>query len=259
MNSSEEFFKTISEYIRARFPIIYVVTHEEARFVSGITELARAGKDVSKGKKVFEWSNTLGFAENGELVDGDHESPVHALIWAGLIPESAIFIFKDLHRHIASAPGLAPSSQLIRLIRETASKFKNGDVPKTLVVIAPELEMPLEIQNDVVVLDFPLPGIDEISEILENLISGSANDAGIEVSLNDAEKEVLVRAAIGLSTEEAESVFARAIVNDGKLNIDDVRLVMDEKKQIIRKTQILEFIEDGVSAESVGGLQNLKN
>ncbi|MCS4525217.1 AAA family ATPase [Clostridium botulinum] len=63
---------------------------------------------------------------------------------------------------------------------------------------------------------------------------------------------------MGLTLQEAENAFARAMVEDGKLNIDDIEVVLEEKCQVIKKTGILEFMKSDLKMEDVGGLENLK-
>jgi SpoVK/Ycf46/Vps4 family AAA+-type ATPase len=71
-------------------------------------------------------------------------------------------------------------------------------------------------------------------------------------------RERLLRAALGLTAAEAEAVFARALVNDGRLTDDDLALVLDEKKQAVRRSGILEFYEAEEGLDQVGGLEILK-
>ena len=76
--------------------------------------------------------------------------------------------------------------------------------------------------------------------------------------LRSEKKEELVKAAVGLTLQEAENAFARAMVNDGCLNSEDVDIVLKEKSQVIKKSDILEYIDSKVKIEDVGGLENLK-
>ncbi|MBY7066596.1 AAA family ATPase, partial [Clostridium sporogenes] len=80
----------------------------------------------------------------------------------------------------------------------------------------------------------------------------------IDMDLNESEKEKICKAALGLTLQEAENAFARAMVEDGKLNIDDIEVVLEEKCQVIKKTGILEFMKSDLKMEDVGGLKNLK-
>ena len=79
----------------------------------------------------------------------------------------------------------------------------------------------------------------------------------VVVSLNDAEKEELAKAALGLTLNEAERAFAKSLVNDMRLTIEDIQEILDEKAQIIKKTQILEYFPPVESFGDVGGLETL--
>jgi SpoVK/Ycf46/Vps4 family AAA+-type ATPase len=65
-------------------------------------------------------------------------------------------------------------------------------------------------------------------------------------------------AAVGLTQSEAENAFARAMVDDGLLTADDIDLVNEEKRQVIRKSGMLDFVTSSVDLGDVGGLENLK-
>ena len=76
--------------------------------------------------------------------------------------------------------------------------------------------------------------------------------------LDEEQKDKLCKAALGLTLQEAESAFALAMVNDGKISIDDLDVILQEKVQVIKKTGILEFINTTVNIDDVGGLENMK-
>jgi SpoVK/Ycf46/Vps4 family AAA+-type ATPase len=78
------------------------------------------------------------------------------------------------------------------------------------------------------------------------------------INLDESGREQLVKASLGLTRNEAENAFARAIVRDGVLDASDVSVILEEKSQIVRKSGILEFIHNSGSIEDIGGLENLK-
>jgi len=78
------------------------------------------------------------------------------------------------------------------------------------------------------------------------------------VDLDKETAEGLIKAAQGLTLSEAENAFAKAIANDGVLDKDDIRLVLDEKRQVIRKSGLLEFVGVEQELAHVGGLDELK-
>ncbi|GAB3547442.1 hypothetical protein GCM10027404_09540 [Arthrobacter tumbae] len=78
------------------------------------------------------------------------------------------------------------------------------------------------------------------------------------MNLSGDDRERLLQAAQGLTLGEAENAFARAIASDGRLDASDVALVLDEKRQAIKKSGLLEFIDSSGSIDDIGGLENLK-
>ena len=78
------------------------------------------------------------------------------------------------------------------------------------------------------------------------------------INVTEEDEERLAKAAMGLTLHEAENAFARAMVEDGKLDISDVEVVLEEKRQTIRKSGILEYLKPDLNIKDVGGLQNLK-
>src|SRR5207237_5324174 len=83
--------------------------------------------------------------------------------------------------------------------------------------------------------------------------------AQVVVDLDDAGRERLLQAALGLTLGEAENVFAKIIVKDGRLSGDDVNEVFAEKQQTIRKSGLLEYCATTESFAQVGGLAVLKD
>jgi SpoVK/Ycf46/Vps4 family AAA+-type ATPase len=90
------------------------------------------------------------------------------------------------------------------------------------------------------------------------MIESNRHTGRIKIELNEEEEKRLAKAALGLTLHEAENAFARAMVEDGRLDISDVDVILEEKRQTIRKSGILEFINSDLKIDDVGGLQNLK-
>jgi SpoVK/Ycf46/Vps4 family AAA+-type ATPase len=81
----------------------------------------------------------------------------------------------------------------------------------------------------------------------------------VRVDLDDAGRERLLQAALGLTLGEAENVFAKIIVKDERLSADDVNEVFAEKQQIIRKSGLLEYCATSETFSNVGGMAVLKD
>ncbi len=249
----------LSNLFKARFSFIYISTWEELRIVELITKIAQNQKIIKTKREVFIWSSTEGLKKNssiGQEKINNINDAINALDYINNYNSPAILILKDVHT-LLGIQGKCADYNFIRKIRDVASSLKNAEFPKNVVIIAPSLVLPEDLQKDITVVDFDLPTLDEIKNLLNEMIEIN-KDSGINIKLNEKEKEILCKAAQGLTLQEAENAFARAMVDDGKLNINDLGIIIDEKCQVIKKTGILEFIKSDLSMSDVGGLENMK-
>src|ERR1039458_4003109 len=239
--------------IRARYPILYIVSSEEMRVQELVVEIAK-----KRQKKVFEWSFSTGIVPAGTSIQSQKhrnaatKDPLMALDQVIEQVEPAIFIFKDFH------PFLTKSNFAVtRKLKEIALHLKNSF--KTIVLISPLMEIPTELEKEVTVLNYPLPTRDDLSELLDKIIADVAQFKQVKIDLDDAGRERLLSAALGLTLGEAENVFAKIIVKDERLSGDDVYEVFAEKQQIIRKSGLLEYYTTEDSFSNIGGLAVLKD
>ena len=68
-------------------------------------------------------------------------------------------------------------------------------------------------------------------------------------------KQKVIDAAMGLTASEAENVFAKSLVEKGDF---DLKIILSEKEQIIRKSGVLEYYHANENMKEVGGLEELK-
>jgi SpoVK/Ycf46/Vps4 family AAA+-type ATPase len=240
--------KEIDILIRARYPLIYIVSWEEARILERLREMA-----MRRQKKLFLWSITRGiFKPDDEpaKIDEQTRDPVNALNFIEKYPDPALFIFLDFHSFLND-------QTVIRKMRDLISNLK--DTYETLIILSAVLTMPVELEKEVVVVDYDLPTYEEMDELLEGIIQVISKNQEVAVDLTPDIKERLVKAALGLTRSEAENAFARVIVIDKKLSVDDIELILEEKKQAIRKSKLLEYYESKEEFANVGGLDCLKD
>ena len=238
--------------IRARYPIIYLVSSEELRAQNLVLEIAR-----KRQKKVYEWSCSTGIVPAGTSIQSQRQrnpatkDPLAALDQVIEQVEPAIFLFKDFH------PFLSKNNYpAIRKLKEIALHLKNSY--KTILLISPVLEIPPELEKEITVLNHPLPARDDLSALLDKIVTDVGQFKQVKIELDDAGRERLLQAALGLTVAEAENVFARIIVKGERLSGDDVGEVFAEKQQIIRKSGLLEYCATTESFGNVGGLAVLK-
>ncbi|MGF3052887.1 AAA family ATPase [Microbacterium sp. YY-03] len=247
------FQQTLNELIRARHPLLLVETQEPERVLDAIDSLLEQGT-IPRGRTVRVYSLTKGL--HGR--DGLGVKPIppeEAVLEAIKSTDPTIFVFHDLHQQLG-ASGRPIEPVLVRALLDAAATFKSGPTPHTLIMVAPGLTLPPDLEKVVTVVDLPLPDAAEIENALETIVS--ANRDAIQVDLSEEDRLRMIQAAQGLTLWEADNAFARAIVTDRVLNADDIDLIVKEKQQTIRKSGLLEFIPPEGGFESIGGLDNLK-
>ncbi|HSH93567.1 MAG TPA: AAA family ATPase, partial [Roseimicrobium sp.] len=239
--------------IRARYPILYVVTGEENRVQNVITEIG-----LRRQKKVFEWSFSTGIVPAGTSLQSQKhrnaatKDPLVALDQVIEQVEPAIFVFKDFH------PFLTRNNfAIIRKLKEIALHLKNSF--KTVILISPMMEIPMELEKEITLLSFPLPSRDDLGQLLDRIIEDVKQFKQVVIDLDELGRERLLQAAMGLTLGEAENVFAKIIVKDERLSGEDVYEVFAEKQQIIRKSGLLEYYATDESFSNVGGMAVLKD
>lgn len=244
-------------FFKARFPVLYVESFEELRVVAEVAAVAADAARVRTPRSIVTWSSTEGLVSADGATQSGTTDPGKALDWIIKQDEPAVYIFRDLHGHLGDGQRPADPA-LVRRLRDVAAAFQSGASARVLVLVAPVLRIPPDLEKVITLVDFPLPGETEIRTLLDNMVEVNATGGRIRVDVDDLGRERLAKAALGLTLHEAENAFARAMVNDGVLSDDDVNVVLDEKRQAIRKSGLLEFVHVDIDLADVGGLQNLK-
>ena len=249
--------KKLSNLIRARFPYIYITTYEEERVTALIKSIVQNQKLIKFPREVYIWTQTNGFVndETEKAVAGT-SSHSKALDFIQTHDKDSVFIFYDLHIHFGMK-NRNPDYDLVRKLRDLVTFLKTSQVRKNVFFVAPDLVIPETLQKDITICNFPLPTMEEIKKKLNMMIA--QNTKVKSDNLSEEDKDRLCKGALGLTLQESENAFALAMVNDGKIDISDLKIIMNEKMQVIKKTGILEFVESNLGIEDIGGLENLKS
>lgn len=246
----EENLDEIEILIRARYPLIYITTWEEKRVES---ELLKIGTRTDK--KVYSWTVTQGLVnasspKSSILGMDSTRDLITALDNIQKASEPALYIIKDIHHYMNDA-------SIIRKLRDLSISLRSSF--KTILILSPILRIPPELEKDISVIDYNLPNLNELGILLDRLVMSIQNNKkNVEINIDPQGKEKLLQAAMGLTLAEAESVFSKAIVSKRRIDVEDISLILSEKKQIIRKSGLLEFYPTHENMSTVGGLDNLK-
>ncbi|HLJ96472.1 MAG TPA: AAA family ATPase [Gemmataceae bacterium] len=241
--------------IRARYPIIYVVSWEEERVEQRLAAIAR-----DRNKQFYIWTYTQGIHKYGsdprrtKSPTGNTTDPLAALDAVEAQLEPAIFLFKDFH---AFTEENRANLAVLRRLRDIAAHLR--DSYKTVVIVAPVARIACELAKDVTLVEFGMPNVEEIDRLLDRIIEDLRDNPQVRIDLSAEGRERLLYAARGLTLKEAENVFAKTLVLSGKIDADDVSVVFSEKQQIIRKSGLLEYYASQEQFTNVAGLVNLKH
>ncbi len=254
---SASFRHTLGVLLKARFPILYVESFEERRVGAEIAKTVGPGGPLTRPRAVHTWTLTGGLVGPDGQTEGDTSDPGRALEAIQRHEEPAVFVFRDLHAHLGD--GTRPADPaIVRRLRDVAAAFGQGPIARSLILVSPLLRIPPELEKDVYILDFALPGEEEIRAVLDGIIASNAAGGRVQVDLAEQDKDRLVKAALGLTELETEGAFARAMAADGRLDAGDIETVIEEKRQTVRKSGVLEFVSADLDLDGVGGLENLK-
>src|SRR5436305_4292459 len=228
-------------YLRARCTLLVLVTPEEERALQTVKAVCERGK-----RACLTWDVADGFHA---LTPGASapaaRDPLSALEQVDKADGDVLFVLKDFHECWSNA-------QIKRKLRGVAQRLKFSK--KSILITTTSAKLPEELRDEAVVIEFSPPTTVELEAVLTRL----TKVPGVKVNLTKLGREKLVQAALGLTAAQAQRVFAKAIVADGVLDDRDIGLVTDEKKQLIRESQALEFYPVTETLADVGGLGVLK-
>ncbi len=236
------FDELLNVYLRARFTLIVLVSTEEERALQIVKNVC-----AQMRRPCLAWDIAEGFQSltGGDGAPPSARDPLTALEQVDKAGGNTLFVLKDFHE-------CWDNHQIKRKIRNLSQRLKF--TTKSILVTMPSSRIPDELKDEAVVVEFPPPNTSELEAVLNPL----TQTPGVKINLTKLGREKLVQAALGLTASQAQRVFAKAIVRDGVLDDRDIDLVTQEKKQIIRESEALEFYAVTETPDDVGGLGVLK-
>lgn len=240
-------------YIDAGFPILYICTYEEEKADRYIS--LAAGR-----KKILEWNGSDGlvdFKTKTPRLPGQPLGTILDFLKKGKELDRALLVIKDADSLLAvrDDAGQFESDKVIALLKEIARKIRKGNegIDATVIIVSSVLRIPQPLEKLVTVLELDLPNETEIKGIIDGFIRDNGISAVPERFLDE-----MIRALKGLSESEIGNLLSLAIAKEGELTEKTLKLIFDQKQQMILKAGILEMIPLKESIADIGGLENLK-
>jgi len=228
--------------IRSRTPILWIRSLEEER-AEALLERAAARLG---GRLLLRWDFIAGLRGSAGRDGEASRNPMAALDVLGSLPrdQGAILLLRDFHRY-------GEDGAICRRLRNLASELRQR--PHTLVITAPAWRLPPDLEDCITPLELPLPDGEEIAQLLQ----GIANAGG--EPLEPSVLATLASACHGLSEQRVRQLAARALARRGRLGEADLAEVLEEKRQAIARSELLEYCPSEATTADIGGLEALKH
>ncbi len=263
MKLDADFFKILETSKKARYPYVWIVSTEETRTFEMINSIA-----VKYNNSCFVWDGFIGWKKISSWlvgVDDDYQTLPDILSAESTLDSlqnildydeddkefgEAIFVYPDFHLELnRDGPSSIP---LLRFLKWVAPRIAEK---KLLVVfMSYSRQIPQELEDLVYLVDVSKPKYKELLDELDKLVLDTPNI----VKPSDEIKEQVVRAALGLTKNQSNRLFAKAIVNSPKNPESWVNTVTFGKKEIISGMDALEYYSPMELRDDLGGLEVLK-
>nr|YP_009402629.1 ATPase AAA family [Compsopogon caeruleus]ARX95987.1 ATPase AAA family [Compsopogon caeruleus] len=234
------FIQEFELLLKSKYPIIYINTSEEDRLEYIITQFITKKFNFN----ILYWDFVEGFSGNPNYNTLAIRNPSSALDIIKDLLGPYIIVLRDYNLFFSD-------NAILRKLRNLVVHLKNASV--TLVITSCEIKVPIFLTEIITILKFPLPNEYEIKQEILKICSFSNQTYPIEILNN------LVRVCKGLSLDRIRQVLCKVYVKYGCINNVCLDFILNEKKQVISETQILEFLENDLSLSDIGGLSELKN
>jgi ATP-dependent 26S proteasome regulatory subunit len=234
----------IEDLVRARYSLIWITSPEETRVEEALRKLC-----VEREMRLEVWSITEGFKTiaNGQGTR-DVKDPMKALDHVLRGEGRALYVLRDFHPFLKEPA-------VVRRLRDAATELRK--TKKSLLVLSPTTKIPPELEKSIAaVVDWDLPNRQEIEDAARKLLPSAPPATQQLIEADPTFIERVVESALGLTLVEAENVFAKSMV---RTHTFDLETILEEKKQIIRKSGLLEYYEHREEFSDVGGMDILKD
>ena len=228
--------------IRARTPLIWIRSGEEER----VESLLKVATQRLKPRQLASWDYINGLQGILNSQGTGARQPMAVLQWLQKLNSDSptILLVKDFHRFCDDAG-------ITRMLRNLSTELRKK--PHTVVLCSGNWQPSNELDDALTILDLPLPKETELRLLLSNISNAIGKPIDREIL------EELSHACSGLSEARVRQVAARALAKRGQIGREDLDEVLEEKRQSIAKSEVLEYCETKASPSDIGGLEALKD
>lgn len=235
--------RQLMEYVSACFTGLWLQSHEHE---DALAEIAQLCRDENWQLGIWDVAGGLQISGQGNGADTDPTAadPLAAINTLNSLatPEStAILVLVNYHRFLQSP----------EIVQAMARQLVAGKQNRTfLMVLSPIVQVPTELEKQIVVIEHELPGRTQ----LESLARSLATEEGELPEGPDL--ATVLDAASGLTRYEAEAAFSLSLVREGAIRPQSI---WELKSQMLKKSGLLTLHRGSESFADLGGLDALKS
>ena len=258
--------REIDWFLRSKRPIIYVTSPEETRIEEGLKYICTRPDhkwdliswDLVSGLQSSDNSSFLPTKKSECILD-----QLEVLEWFDNLEvpkgDFVLLILKDFTKYLGESHTQGQVEyRLTRYLKNIAIKCVTKN--KAIIITSPILDLPNDLDKYVSVIDIPLPEKEHIQSKIIDLLQKASNRKDLaekfKTSYSKDELEHIVNSFRGLTINECEQVCTYCMIKHTSL---DPEAILRQKKDIIRKSGLLEWIDVEENLESIGGLNELKD
>ena len=241
---TEDVLDDIRSRIEAGYPLLFLKTNEEDRWERELAELAL---EIERG--LVTWTITKGLQPHVSDIEGDAPSATRLLEQLLDYPQEHLFLLKDFHPFLTDPVVLRQMRDLLPdLIAQR----------KTLLLFGPVTKVPVELEKDSVRIELPLPAYEDLREAFDQAIGEIRGADPTSLELNSDDEDRLIKAVMGLTSQEAHRAWFRALKGRSKLSDEVFTTLISEKRTLASGSDLLEFYDLEENVNDIGGLDQLK-
>ncbi len=267
LTAHHQAIREVDFQIRSNRTLISICTHEEKRVLDAIRLVCRG--DTKKDKR--QWSLLLWDIDHGLTALSHHEElPPEAeqmdqemvLSWfknqeSPVKDRFVVLVLKDFHKFLGEDGSGQVENHVVRQLRNIAQDSIGRQ--RSVILTGTKLFLPPELEKICAVIDWPLPEPEHIIEQIDALLSYGKSKKELsdrfKLDYDPLEMDDIVRAFQGLTLAEIELLCTYSMLTSNEL---DPLFISQKKRDIIRKSGLLDWIDVKDGMDSVGGLQSFK-
>ena len=232
--------KLLREIFESGRPLTYVHSSEEQRVARVLREVS-GNLQSSTPLRVWTWSLTEGLRLSGQdAAQPGTQDPRAVLDFISAHKEPGIFHLKDFHE------ALRDSADIRRRVRDLYESCR--DQSKYVVITSPVRTIPEEVERSILFVELRPPDLVELMDFIHDETGETS-----EALLNQ-----IATVLLGLTLDEARHALRRALIGGRHLGPDSLPALLEEKRLLVNRSGVIEFISEAGDMGEIGGLENLK-